>query len=444
MLQDQRLQVGVLMSALGVAIGWGLQCQTPPTHVQTAMGQDCASCHQSDYQKASQPLHVGVISENCADCHSNTRWAPARGSDHSFPLDGAHATATCNTCHIGEPPVYEGTPTACVDCHSDQRDLVIEPSHADFSDDCSSCHSTSAWQPAAFDHTWPLEGAHATANCTSCHVGDPPVYQGTPTACVDCHGGERDLVAQPSHVDFSDDCASCHGTGAWQPAAFEHAWPLLGAHATATCASCHLGDPPVYTGTPTTCASCHQQDLASVTEPPHTGFSEDCSSCHGTAGWGSASFEHTTAFPLTGVHQTTACTACHTGTPAVFAGTANECVGCHRQDYDSSPFPGHTAFATTCQDCHATSGWVPASGGSHPQNRFSITGRHDYPCNDCHNQSLGPNGAGNTDCVGCHDGAHTLARMDRVHAGEVRNYPTGANRAPNFCLQCHANGSGGD
>jgi hypothetical protein len=177
-----------------------------------------------------------------------------------------------------------------------------------------------------------------------------------------------------------------------------------------------------------------------VVEPPHEGFSTDCQSCHSPASWSSADFAHTT-FALTGAHQTTACASCHTGTPAVFAGTARECVGCHQQDFDGSLFVGHSSFATTCQDCHTTAGWVPASGGNHPQNRFSITGRHNYACNECHNPSLGPNGAGNADCVGCHEGEHTLARMDGQHLGEVGNYPTGPNRAPNFCLQCHADGN---
>jgi hypothetical protein len=115
-------------------------------------------------------------------------------------------------------------------------------------------------------------------------------------------------------------------------------------------------------------------------------------------------------------------------------------VGCHQADFDASPFPGHSEFPTTCADCHTTSGWVPASGGNHPQDRFSITGDHAFACNECHNPSLGPNGAGNADCVGCHLGEHSLARMDAEHQGEVNGYPLGANRAPNFCLECHADG----
>jgi hypothetical protein len=438
---DARLKFAATLLGVGLASGWALRCQTPPQHMKLRSGEQCVSCHQSDFQSASQPLHDGVLSTDCSSCHDNQSWAPARGSNHAWPLEGAHASARCNACHTGQPVVYDGTLSQCVDCHGAERDRVVEPSHADFSDDCQSCHGSVAWRPASIEHEWPLEGAHAQASCTSCHVGDPPLYDGTPDQCIGCHADERAAVTQPPHDGFAEDCRTCHTAFAWKPAAFPaHQWPLDGAHASATCASCH-GDPPAYEGTPTDCVSCHELDRAQAVAPPHDGFSSDCQTCHGTASWSSASFVHTASFPLTGAHESTECATCHVGTPAVFAGTASECVACHQQDYDTSPFPGHSAFATSCQDCHTTSAWQPASGGTHPQARFSITGRHDYACNDCHDPSRGANGAGNTDCVGCHDGEHTLARMDAEHAGEVRNYPTGADRAPNFCLQCHPDGS---
>ena len=354
--------------AIGAAIALSVHCQTPDTHLMVNDGEDCGVCHQSEFQSATQPLHAGVISDDCAQCHSNLRWSPARGSNHSFALTGAHELTPCNQCHLGSPPIYEGTPTECVDCHGAERDRVTEPSHADFSNDCLSCHQLDAWQPAALDHEWPLEGAHARAGCGDCHQGDPPRYEGTPEACVDCH----------------------------------------------------------------------QSDRAPVVDPPHDGFSDDCSSCHGTASWDGADFDHERVFPLRGAHQLADCADCHQGAPAVFAGTARQCVGCHQADYDASTFAGHDAFPSTCADCHSETAWTPASGG-HPENLFSTRGDHSYACNECHNPSLGPNGAGNADCVGCHEGEHTLARMDNEH-DEVRDYPRGQNVAPNFCLQCHPGG----
>lgn len=140
---------------VGSTLGWAVNCQAPPSHTQVGTGEQCLTCHQSEFQSASQPLHVGVISTNCAECHGNTSWSPARGSNHSWPLNGAHASTSCNGCHLGEPAVYQGTTTACLDCHQADRDVALVPTHADFSNDCSTCHGTAAWQPAAFAHEWP-------------------------------------------------------------------------------------------------------------------------------------------------------------------------------------------------------------------------------------------------------------------------------------------------
>lgn len=43
-----------------------------------------------------------------------------------------------------------------------------------------------------------------------------------------------------------------------------------------------------------------------------------------------------------------------------------ECVTCHRPDYDNAANPSHVerSFPTTCQDCHDTSAWRPALGGT--------------------------------------------------------------------------------
>ncbi len=486
-------------------------CEAPVSHIQINDQQECSTCHQSEFAKATAPLHMGMISQTCEECHAQEYWAPARGSDHSWALDGAHTSTPCGDCHVGEPTVYETTPTECVDCHADAAREVVAPSHEEFSTTCLDCHTTEAWTPATLEHEWPLEGAHADAECGSCHVGDPPVYEGTPETCVGCHEGELAEVVEPSHEEFStdcqdchtveafrpalfpdhewplegaheetvcadchgdppeyegtvdtcvgchsadrdaaeepphqglsDDCSSCHGVVAWDDALFEHSetFALEGGHGEASCADCHTGSPPQYEGLAADCVSCHQEDLDGVVEPPHDGFSRDCSSCHGVTTWDEADFVHTDSFPLEGGHGFPECQDCHTGSPTVFEGLSRDCVGCHQQDYDGALFPGHDAFPTTCQDCHTIEAWTPASGG-HPENRFPTRGDHNYACNECHNPSLGPMGQGNADCVGCHDGEHTLARMDREHQGEVRNYPTGPNRSQNFCVDCHPDG----
>ncbi len=188
------------------------------------------------------------------------------------------------------------------------------------------------------------------------------------------------------------------------------------------------------------CLVCHQLEYDETRDPPHPGvFPTMCGDCHSTEMWRPA--EHNHSWLLTGRHLSTPCGACHTGNPPVYAGLTRECVGCHQADYNSSPFPGHGAFSTTCQDCHSTVAWTPAMAGIHPNDLFPIQdGAHRrVECLSCHNADLGSPVEGmNTDCVGCHEGEHTRSRMDEKHR-EVRNYPAGP-AAPNFCLSCHPNG----
>jgi hypothetical protein len=182
---------------------------------------------------------------------------------------------------------------------------------------------------------------------------------------------------------------------------------------------------------------CHRDDYDNSPYPGHQTFPTTCSDCHSTVGWKPASpVAH--PFPLEGAHAVAPCAACH-GDPPNYTGTPRECVGCHRDDYDRSPYPGHQSFPTTCASCHTTIAWKPATGGGHPDNVFPIgAGPHQMPCADCHNAALGPNGKGNADCVGCHSGRHARSTMDAKHR-EVNGYPPGTAQ-PNFCLDCHPAG----
>ncbi len=425
----------------------------PPVYDGTPT--ECIDCHSDDRDNVISPDHSD-FSTNCSECHSDQGWKPVSigpSFQHTWPLNGVHAMTSCGDCHTGEPPVYEGTPTECIDCHSDDRNNVASPDHSDFSTNCAECHSNNGWKPASigpsFKHSWPLNGVHAMTSCSDCHTGEPPVYEGTPTECIDCHGDDRNNVASPDHSNFSTNCAECHSNDGWKPASigpnFVHSWPLNGVHAMTSCGDCHTGEPPVYEGTPTECIDCHDDDRAGAALD-HSGFSTNCSECHSNDGWRPASigpsFQH--PWPLTGAHASTSCASCHTGDPPVYDNAPEECVGCHRDDYDRSPYPGHSDFPTTCADCHSTSGWKPASGGLHPDAQFRISsGRHSgFACNDCHKPELGPNGAGNTDCVNCHTGVHSRARMDREH-NDVGNYPRG-DAPVNFCLNCHRDGRAED
>ncbi|MEZ4226119.1 MAG: cytochrome c3 family protein [Polyangiaceae bacterium] len=434
---DVLLGVVVLSGAFAGASCGELTSDDPH---QKIADQDCAHCHIEEYKQATNPIHVGAMPTTCGDCHSEKAWHPSN-FHHGFPLGGAHLTAKCNDCHTGDPPVYEGTPTVCYGCHKSDYENSPYPGHQTYPTTCQDCHSTIAWKPASpTEHPFPLAGAHASTPCDQCHVGNPPVYKGTPTVCVGCHKSDYDNSPYPGHQTFPTTCEQCHGTIAWVPASkVEHPWPLNGAHGAAACAECHVGNPPVYKGTPTNCVGCHKADYDSSPYPGHSTYPTTCDQCHGTNAWKPATpAEH--PFPLDGAHAGTICAKCHTGNPPVYKGTPNTCVGCHKADYDSSPYPNHQTFATTCGDCHNTTAWKPATGGGHPETKFPVsTGAHSkFKCADCHNASLGPNGKGNADCVGCHTGTHARSKMDAKHK-EVGKYPTGS-AAPNFCLDCHPKG----
>jgi hypothetical protein len=407
-------------------------------HVEVS-DQQCVVCHRDEYAATTKPPHQEVqFPETCGDCHTETAWSPAKFV-HPFPLVGAHAAAGCKSCH-GDPPKYDGLATDCVGCHKADYDSSPYPGHQTFPTTCDDCHNTLAWKPASpVAHPFPLTGAHAVIACESCHINN--VFQGTPKECVGCHLEEYNSSPQFGHQSFPKTCQDCHSTFAWKPATeFKHPWPLLGAHSKLACEGCHVGNPPKFAGTSPECVSCHKADFdGAVATGGHQNTITVCETCHNTHAWKpAAQFQH--PFPLTGAHTGTPCASCHVGNPPVYKGTPQDCVGCHQADYDASPYPGHQTFPTTCTSCHTTSAWKPASGTGHPESSFPITsGAHkNYACNECHNQSLGANGKGNADCVGCHTGAHTRSKMDNKHSG-VKNYPKGT-APPNFCLDCHPKG----
>ena len=219
---------------------------------------------------------------------------------------------------------------------------------------CDSCHSTSGWRPARFDHTtFALTGAHATASCARCHPNNR--YTGTPRDCFSCHQAQYNAVANPNHVTmaFPTNCDSCHTTSAWRPAQFAHTnWPLTGAHTTTSCARCHPNSR--YTGTPRDCYSCHQARYNATTTPNHqqVSYPTTCESCHTTTAWQPANFNHT--FPIRTGNHAVACTVCH-NQPTNFP--LYTCLVCHEHSQSSmnshhSQVSGYSYVSTECVRCH--------------------------------------------------------------------------------------------
>jgi hypothetical protein len=258
----------------------------------------------------------------------------------------------------------EAKSQACVSCHRAALAEAKSPTHMGvFPDSCQSCHTTDRWRPAALpDHHWyALNDKHATTPCAGCHTGQPARYAGTPTECVGCHLSSFQNAEHPVHVGvLAETCGGCHSTKGWTPATLtDHPWfPLKDRHAATPCAGCHTGQPARYAGTPTECAGCHLSSFQSAQHPVHVGvLAQTCGGCHSSKAWTPATVTEHPWFPLDGKHLSTPCISCHTGTPRQFAGTSNQCVGCHLADYQRSTFPGHNAFPQTCRDCHNTGAW---------------------------------------------------------------------------------------
>jgi len=140
------------------------------------------------------------------------------------------------------------------------------------------------------------------------------------------------------------------------------------------------------------------------------------------------------------------CNGSHDTPPVV----RETCVTCHQADYDATDEPAHRAepelYHRDCVDCHAVESWSPALKGPHPEDEFVTKGTsHDYACLDCHNLARGESSedGADTDCVGCHDGAHSPEVAARRHLAipsfELEGYIPG--EAP-WCMPCHAGGRG--
>lgn len=157
----------------------------------------CETCHTDPHGaqfalEKSPPLA-------CERCHQSEAWSDLL-FDHdetTFPLTGAHTEATCAQCHLQEAGVvqYVGTNPRCGACHTDAHAGQFEDQ------DCGTCHSSSTWAIADFDHEtqtrFPLGSQHNTLDCGACHKFEPAIetvrFKPVFSRCQDCHsfGGTR-------------------------------------------------------------------------------------------------------------------------------------------------------------------------------------------------------------------------------------------------------------
>jgi hypothetical protein len=421
-----------------------LSCHITESYQNTA--NDCWSCHNIAYETTNSPNHsIAIFNHDCTICHTQDVWVPST-FDHQqtdWPLMGAHASVDCASCH--QDGIFSGTPQDCWSCHETIYNQSTDPNHltAGLDHDCTICHTQDIWTPSTFDHQqtdWPLLGAHASVDCASCHQDG--IFSETPHDCWSCHESIYNQSTDPNHLiaGLDHDCTICHTQDVWTPSTFDHQqtdWPLLGAHASVDCASCHQDG--ILSGTPQDCWSCHEINFNEANDPDHaaSSFDHDCAICHTQLSWSPATFDHDlTEFPLTGAHVQTDCAQCHLN--GQYSGTPDECFFCHENDWDQTNDPDHdaAAFPVQCDLCHSTSDWddaqfqhliyFPIYSGSHAEEWNS--------CADCH---LDQSDFSSFSCIDCHE--HRQSEVDGEH-DDVDDYIY----ASWACLDCHPTGKDND
>lgn len=343
--------------------------------------------------------------------------AERSGSDFNhlstgFPLTGAHAQASCETCHARG--VFKGTPRQCIHCHTQGSRMASStkpPNHVSTSQPCDQCHtSTVSWAGARYSHSGIVPGT-----------------------CMTCHNGTTAQGKSANHVQTTSSCDSCHRTTAWLPAGFNHVGITPG-----TCATCHNGTTATgkharHIPTTASCDTCHQTRYwvpvlgnASIHASVAPG---SCVVCHGITATGKPARHVTTTASCDACHRTTA------WTPATFshAGVvAGSCAGCHNGTTAIGKGSGHFVTTRSCDACHS----IPTTStptGNWPA-RYSI---HTSPYYVAHSASI------NNNCASCHGtpSTETISRLTKyspvptcygchAHANSYRSDPHGKTENP--------------
>lgn len=489
----------------------------------SGMTESCLDCHAPIAQQFEQNegLH-GVIdrevAQRCSTCHSehhgpqfaivNRQSFALAGVpdpkqfDHEligWEMNGKHLELDCAECHthasvdvLPQGAVrFLGLVQDCASCHDDPHEGMMKVS-------CASCHGQESWDSMRADgheRFLPLIGGHGDLDCRACHAqGSERALEAMdkrgrpidPRACLDCHAsphveGFAESAASAQGIAHGAGCVGCHAAEhvsfrdpRLELDAAQHAWSgfsLDKPHDTVACEKCH--DPQLpeflarYPGREQDrCSQCHAD--------PHGGqfqegpFSQgDCIACHARTEFAPHLFgvddHQRAAFALSGMHEQTACNACHlvpegpnplsagpdAELPREFRGTPGVCELCHADVHDAifaepaSVLP--PLAAGECARCHDTSSFtaVPESRFDHGAwTNFTISGAHaEASCEVCHVPRAEPDVNGRsfgrvdehfgkyTGCITCHADPHD-GRFD----GE--QFPVEVDGKTD-CARCH-------
>ena len=163
---------------------------------------DCMGCHLDAWNSTpsfggSVPNHIAsgfpTSASACSTCHPITKWADGK-FDHSttgWALTGFHLTSvTCAQCHVNNNYALTAANTACYGCHTAEWQSTTTlggsvPNHiaAGYPTTCDTCHNTTSWLGATFNHTY-FSIPHNGSVCSDCHL----VSTNYATfSCINCH-----------------------------------------------------------------------------------------------------------------------------------------------------------------------------------------------------------------------------------------------------------------
>jgi Cytochrome c7 and related cytochrome c len=394
----------------------------------------CISCHDGSHPPATPKSNLHFkTSTDCASCHTLLNWTVGIGKfNHS---DAVAAAATCVSCHDG----------AANHAPALGKSSAPAPGHLPTSNTCETCHSTTAWKPAAFDHTTVLPGT-----CFTCHNGTKATGKNAAT-----------------HFASSNTCDNCHNTTVWKPAKSPFHGIDIGI--TGTCVSCHSGTrPPAITKSgahiksTTACEACHDTKSAAwkAFAVDHTAVVGNCVSCHnGSIASGKLS--------ISGKHISTSdnCTNCHgtlnTRTKAAAAWKVAKslvrsthsttdligtCVSCHSGTTNTLSFApvsfksaAHIVSTDACTFCHTVFTSWAASIVDHTQLKGTS-------CVTCHNgtkatgkltSTLGKHITTNDSCAVCHVTKDTKTKTNTAWKMTKALMIASHSEVQGTCFSCH-------
>ncbi len=214
-------------------------CHVNSNYNLTAINTNCYGCHTTDWNSTQTlggavPNHTAAQFPTalCSTCHDTTAWADGR-FDHSatgWALTGGHVVPTpggvqsCTDCHVNNNYSLTSANTACFGCHqaawnSTQTLGGLVPNHfaAGYPTTCDSCHTTTNWLGATFNHTYFPVPHHASV-CNDCHQVSTNYSSFT---CINCHtaSAHQQVPTTNQHNGVSNfvygptTCYNCHKNG---------------------------------------------------------------------------------------------------------------------------------------------------------------------------------------------------------------------------------------